>query len=141
MNRVVLDTDVLVAGLRSPAGASAEVLRLAQAGRVRLVASVALVLEYEAVATRPEQLCAIGRSRSQVLAVLTDIAAIADEVQSHFNWRPQLHDPDDELVLEAAINGRARYLVSFNRRDFGDAPERFGVKLCTPGDFLRSLRA
>ena len=135
MNRVVLDTDVLVAGLRSPAGASAEVLRLAQAGRVRLVASVALVLEYE------EQLCAIGRSRSQVLAVLTDIAAIADEVQSHFNWRPQLHDPDDELVLEAAINGRARYLVSFNRRDFGDAPERFGVKLCTPGDFLRSLRA
>ena len=85
MNRVVLDTDVLIAALRSPSGGSAEVLRQVQAGHLRLVASVALVLEYEAVATRPEQLQAIGRSRSQVTAVLTDIATIADEVQSYFN--------------------------------------------------------
>lgn len=140
MRRVVLDTDVVVAALRSPHGGSAELLRLARGRRVQLVASVALVLEYEAVATRPDQLRAMGSLRGEVLGVLTDIAALCDEAQSHFLWRPQVRDPDDELVLEAAINGRAEYLISFNRRDFGSAPARFGVRLCTPADFLRSFR-
>ena len=140
MIRAVLDTDVVVAALRSPFGGSAEVLRRARVGSLRLLASVALVLEYEAVATRPEQLRAIGMSRRQVLAVLTDIVAIAEEVESHFVWRPQLHDPDDELVLDVAINGRAEHLVSFNRRDFGAAPARFGVRLSTPAELLRSLQ-
>lgn len=141
MQRVVLDTDVVVAALRSPWGGSAEILRLARLGRLQLVASLALVLEYEAVATRPEQLRAIGKTRRQVLSALDDIAAIADEAHGHFRWRPQVRDANDELVLEAAINGRARLLMSFNQRDFGTAPSRFGVQLCTPADYLRSLRA
>lgn len=139
MQRIVLDTDVVVAAFRSPGGASAEVLRLARYGRVRLVASVALVLEYEAVVTRPEQLRAIGTTRQVVLSALDFIAALADEAHGHFRWRPQLRDPADEMVLEAAINGRAGVLLSFNRRDFGTAPMRFGIQLCSPGDFLRSL--
>lgn len=141
MIRVVLDTDIVVAALRSPRGGSAEVLRLARAGRLQLVASMALLLEYESVATRPDQLRAIGASRRQVLSALDDIAALADEAQRHFRWRPQLRDAADEMVLEAAINGRARFLMTFNRRDFGAAPARFGVLLCTPADFLRSLQA
>ena len=59
MERVVLDTDVVVAAMRSRTGASAEVLRLAGAGRLRLLVSVPLILEYEAVTTRPEQLKAM----------------------------------------------------------------------------------
>lgn len=141
MIRVVLDTDVLLAALRSPTGGSAEVLRLARAGQIQLLASVALVLEYESVATRPEQLRGIGATRQQVLSALDFIAAIADEAQGHFRWRPQVRDPADEMVLEAAINGRAGVLMTFNRRDFGAAPARFGIRLSTPGDFLRSLRA
>ncbi|MBK7459762.1 MAG: PIN domain-containing protein, partial [Betaproteobacteria bacterium] len=81
MQRIVLDTDVVLAALRSPAGGSAEVVRLARHGQVRLVASVALMLEYEAVATRPEQLRAIGATRQSVLSALDFIAAIADEAQ------------------------------------------------------------
>ena len=53
-------------------------------------------------------------------------------VETHFMWRPQLRDPADELVLEAAINGQAAALVTFNRRDFGAAPARFGIDLLTP---------
>jgi len=140
MIRVVLDTDVIVAALRSPGGGSAALLRLARGGHLQLVASVALVLEYEAVATRPEQLRAMGFSRREALATLTDIAALCDEVEGHYLWRPQVQDPDDELVLEAAINGRASHLISFNRRDFVVAPSRFGVRLCTPAEFLRSIR-
>ena len=141
MIRVVLDTDVVVAALRSPRGGSAEVLRLVRAGRMRLVASVALVLEYEAVTTRPEQLHAIGATRRQVLAALDDLVVLADEARGHFRWRPQLQDAADDMVLEAAINGRAGMLMSFNRRDFGAVPARFGVLLCTPADYLRSLQA
>jgi len=139
MIRVALDTDVVVAALRSPSGGAAEVLRLARSGRVKLVASVALVLEYEAVVTRSEHLRVIGATRRQVLSALADMAAMADVAQTHFKWRPQLRDPTDEMVLEAAINGRARFLLSFNQRDFGGAPARFGVRLCTPATFLRSL--
>ena len=139
MQRIVLDTDVVLAALRSPAGGSAEVVRLARHGQVRLVASVALMLEYEAVATRPEQLRAIGATRQSVLSALDFIAAIADEAQGHFRWRPQVRDPADEMVLEAAVNGRASVLMTFNRRDFGAGPASFGIRLCTPGDFLRSL--
>ena len=140
MQRIVLDTDVVVAALRSPVGGSAEVVRLARHGQVRLVASVALMLEYEAVATRPEQLRAIGATRQSVLSALDFIAAIADEAQGHFRWRPQVRDPADEMVLEAAVNGRASVLMTFNRRDFGAGPASFGIRLCAPGDFLRSLR-
>ncbi|MCC7150969.1 MAG: putative toxin-antitoxin system toxin component, PIN family [Rubrivivax sp.] len=140
MRRVVLDTDVMVAALRSRTGAAAQILSLATRGQVQPLVSVPLMLEYEAVLTRPEQLQAMRVSVETVLAVLNDFAALADEVQGHFRWRPQVRDVNDEMVLEAAVNGRADALVSFNLRDFGSAPARFGVRLCTPGQFLGSLR-
>lgn len=139
MSRVVLDTDVLAAALRSPSGASAEILRLAMLGRVRMLVSVPLMLEYEAVTLRPEQLQAMRRTADEMQAVLDDIAALAEEVHGHFLWRPQTRDAADEMVLESAVNGQARALITFNLRDYGDAPARFGVRLCTPSQFLRSF--
>jgi predicted nucleic acid-binding protein len=71
--------------------------------------------------------------------VLDELAERVVRVHGWFQWRPQVRDPADEMVLEAAVNGGADALVSFNRRDFGDAPARFGILLATPGQFLRSL--
>lgn len=139
MQRVVLDTDVVVAALRSPAGASAELLRRVHAQRLGMLASVPLFAEYEAVLTRPEQLRATQQSAAAMRRLLDELAERVLRVDGWFLWRPQLRDPADEMVLEAAANGRADALVSFNRRDFGDAPARFGVVLATPGQFLRSL--
>ncbi len=139
MNRAVLDTDVLVAALRSPGGASAELLRRVYAGRLVMLASVALFTEYEAVLMRPEQLRAAGRSAAAMRRALDELAERAVCVHCWFQWRPQLRDPADEMVLEAAVNGGAEALVSFNRRDFGAAPTRFGLVLAAPGPFLRSL--
>ena len=140
MTRVVLDTDVLVAALRSPRGASAEVLRLVRAGRLSMLASVALFTEYEAVVMRPEQLLAVGQSAMAMSRALDELADRVVHVNVWYQWRPQLRDPADEMVLEAAVNGRADYLLSFNRRDFADAPTRFGLVLAAPGPFLRSLK-
>ena len=138
--RLVLDTDVIVAGLRSPSGASAGLLAAALGGEVTLLANVALVLEYEAVCARPEHRQAAGLSITEVSVFLDAVAGLVQPVQSHFLWRPQLRDPSDEMVLEAAVNGAADAIVSFNHRDFGTAPASFGVLLLLPRDALRRLQ-
>jgi len=68
------------------------------------------------------------------------VLAIVEPVETHFLWRPQLRDPADELVLEAAVNGRAEALVTFNRRDFGAVPVGFGIDVLTPAEAIRRIR-
>lgn len=138
--KLLLDTDVIVAGLRSPTGASAELLRMARRGQIMLLASVPLFVEYEAKCTEDEHLTAAGLSREEVAAFLDGLAAIVQPVSIHYAWRPQLNDPADEMVLEAAVNGGARILVTFNRRDFGDVPGRFGIDLLLPSEALGRVR-
>src|SRR5438445_927632 len=127
--KVVLDTDVIVAGMRSPSGASAAILREVRQGRVTLLVSVPLAMEYEAICSEAEHRLAAGLSESEVEVFLDAVVAIAEPVETHFLWRPQLRDPGDEMVLEAAVNGQADLLVTFNVRDFGTVPSRFGIEL------------
>lgn len=136
---LVLDTNVLVAGLRSPTGASAALIDRALSGAFTPVLSVALVLEYEAVCRDPAQRIVSGLSETEVETIITALCAVADPVTPRFLWRPQLHDPADEMVLDAAINGAADALVTFNRQDFGQAPARFGIVLLSPREVLRRL--
>ena len=103
------------------------------------MASVAPMLEYEAVCSRAEHLEAAGISNAQLSVFLDAVAALAEPVESHYVWRPRLRDPEDEMVLEAAVNGRAKAIVTFNVRDFGVAPAEFGVRVLLPRDALRSL--
>lgn len=138
--KLVMDTDVVVAGLRSPTGASAELLRMARKGQVTLLVSVPLFVEYEAKCLEAEHLAAAGLSREEGVIFLDGLAAIAEPVNIHYAWRPQLSDPAEEMVLEAAVNGGARMLVTFNRRDFGNAPGQFGIELLLPSEALRRIR-
>jgi putative PIN family toxin of toxin-antitoxin system len=138
--RVVLDTAVVVAALRSPRGASAELLRAARTGQVTLLASVALALEYEAVCREAEHGLASGLSEEEVGTFVTAVIALAEPVTRHFLWRPQLGDPDDEMVLEAAVNGRAQALVTFNVRHYREVPRRFGIAVLLPQAALARIR-
>lgn len=137
--RLVLDTDVVVAAMRSPSGASAALLGAALDGTVTLLANVALMLEYEAVCSRTEHLTAAGLSTQELGVFLDALAALAEPVETHYLWRPQLRDPSDEMVLEAAVNGGAQAIVTFNLRDFGLAPSAFGIDVLLPRDALRRL--
>ena len=105
--RLALDTDVVVAAMRSPTGASAAILQAARQGRTTLLVSVALALEYEAVCGKAEHRLASGLSDRDVDVYVTAVIALAEPVETHLLWRPQLRDPGDEMVLEAAVNGRA----------------------------------
>jgi len=135
-----LDTDVIVAAMRSPSGASAAILREARQGRVTLLLSVPLAVEYEAICSEAEHRLAAGLSEREVKAFLDALMAMAEPVERHFLWRPQLRDPGDEMVLEAAVNGRADILVTFNVRDFGLVPSRFGIEVMIPRDAIERIR-
>lgn len=139
--RLVLDTDVMVAALRSATGASRRLLLAALERRRELtvLVSVPLLIEYEAVLTRPEHLKAAGVSGTDVEGLLDAFAAVAEPVTLAYLWRPTLPDMDDDMVLEAAVNGQADSIVTFNRRDFGAPAEQFGVLVLSPGDAVRRL--
>ena len=97
-------------------------------------------MEYESVCFRPEHIAAAGLDTRQVGVFLDGLAHIVEAVEVHFLWRPQLRDPADELVLEAAVNAAAQALLSFNVRHFAKAVERFQLRVEQPGSFLRSLK-
>ena len=139
--KCVFDTDVVVAAIRSPKGASAALIRALQLGQVKVAASVALFVEYEATCTRPEHVSAAGLHISEVSDFLDALAGLMDPAEIHFLWRPQLRDPGDDMVLEAAVNAMADVIVSFNIKDYADVPQRFGIKVLLPCDALARLRA
>jgi putative PIN family toxin of toxin-antitoxin system len=138
--KLILDTDVVVAAMRSPSGASAEIIRLARRGRVTLMVSVALALEYEAVCKRTEHQVAAELNEKEVNVFVDTIISLAEPVTMHFLWRPQLRDPCDEMVLEAAINGELDALVTFNSKDFGDVPGHFGLELSLPREVIMRMK-
>ena len=140
--RLVLDTDVLLSGLRSTIGASRVLLLAVEAGVVTPLVSVATVIEYEAVLKRAEHLQAARLDAEDVDRFLDAFVAHADHVTPYVQTRPSVRDPDDEIFAELAVNGHADALVSFNTRDYRPAnPQapRLSIPVCRPGDILRSL--
>ena len=137
----VLDTDVMVAALRSDKGASRPLLLAALNRKFELLVSVPLIIEYEAVLTRPEHLISSGLSSDEVGRVLDDVAAVAKPVRLAFRWRPQLPDPDDDMVLETAVNGGGHAIVTFNQRDFLPAAKKFECSVILPATALEKMRS
>lgn len=136
----MLDTDVVVAAMRSPTGASAAILRAARRGKLSLLLSVALALEYEAVCRQAEHRLASGLRDQEVETFVTAVIAMAEPVKIHFLWRPQLRDAGDEMVLETAVNGGADALITFNVRDYGEVPSRFGIAVLLPREAIGRIK-
>lgn len=137
--KALLDTSVLVAAFRSRHGASNRILQIAAEGRFGVLCSPALFLEYEDVLKRPEQRAVHGMTERTIDLLMRDLADLIEPVEVHFRWRPQLSDANDEMVLEAALNGRAECLVTHNEADFRAAAQRFRLKVKRPKDFLKEM--
>jgi putative PIN family toxin of toxin-antitoxin system len=140
VRRVVLDSSVVISAFRSRHGAANGLLRLVAERRIVQLATPALFLEYEDVLKRPEQRAVSGLTIAALDGALAALAAAVEPVEARFSWRPQLADADDEMVLEAAVNGRADALVTHNLADFVDAAPRFGLLVLRPGDVLERMK-
>ena len=115
---------------------------MARRGKIQLLASAALAIEYEAVCRREEHWRAAGLSIAEVgrfLDAVIELIELIEPVEILFLWRPQLRNPGDELVLEAAANGRADVIATFILRDFEPVQQRFGIQVLTPKDTLMRL--
>ena len=133
---IVIDTNVLVAGLRSRRGASFMLLSLVGSGHFGINLSVPLVLEYEEVLLRSES--SIALRRFAIENVLDYHCSVARRHQIFFLWRPYLKDPRYDMVLELAVKAGCRFIVTYNLRDFAGC-ERFRVRALRPVEFLRHI--
>jgi putative PIN family toxin of toxin-antitoxin system len=137
MTRIVLDTNVLVAAMRSKQGASHRLVQMIAADApFRIAVSVPLVLEYEMALKRRGNL-----SEEEAEAVVDYLCSVADRREIYFLWRPFLRDPSDEMVLEVAVGAEAECIVTHNIRDFAGVEEQFGVRAVRPGAFLVEMEA
>jgi putative PIN family toxin of toxin-antitoxin system len=135
--QVVLDTNVLVAGLRSQKGASFRLLALIGAdSRFEINLSVPLVLEYESALKRPGTVPTL--THDDVDAVLDYLCSVGHHREIYFLWRPVLRDPKDDMVLEVAVEASCEFVVTHNLRDFRGI-ERYGVRALSPSEFLREI--
>jgi predicted nucleic acid-binding protein len=130
----------MVAALRSNTGASRQLLIFALTKRFELLLSVPLMLEYEAVLKRPEHLRTASATRDDIDAILDALGAAGVPVIPNFSWRPELTDPGDEMVLEAAVNGQADLIVTFNVAHLRHAARRFGIRVIRPPEALSIVR-
>jgi putative PIN family toxin of toxin-antitoxin system len=136
----VLDTCILVSALRSRKGASNTLLRCVGEGAVTPIVSISVFLEYEAVLKRAEHRLATGMSLEAIDLFLAALASSCKGTEPNFRWRPQLADPGDEMILEAALNGGATAIVTHNFKDFGAATTQFGIAVLTPQEALKRIR-
>lgn len=139
MIRVVVDTDVMVAAFDSPNGASRQLLVDILDGKAALPLSVGLMFEYEAVLTRPRLLKMTGVSAAEVGEVLDELARLCIPVPLDYRWRPAATDPDDDMVIETAVNGIADVIATFNIADMAPGAARFGIAVERPADVLRRI--
>ena len=133
---VVVDTNVLVAGLRSRNGTAFKLLSLIGQNRFKICLSVPVVIEYEDVLLA--QLEHLHFSEADVRDFLDYLCSVGRHQAVHYLWRPYLRDAKDDLFLEVAVAGNCDAIITYNLRDFGGA-DKFGVRILTPGDFLQHI--
>lgn len=134
--RYVIDTNVLVTGLRSNQGTAFQFLSSLGSFSHQLIVSTPLVLEYEDVLNRPGLVA--GISQNDIADFIDYLISISEECRIHFLGRPFLPDPKDDMVLELALAGGADYIVTYNKKDFTGI-EQFGLQTVTPGEFLNLI--
>jgi predicted nucleic acid-binding protein len=134
---LILDTSVLIAGLRSSLGASYALLGLVGCGRFTVGLTAALVLEYEA--TCMKSLDALGLTADDVRELLDYWCNVGKLAGIRFRVRPSVADPGDELVLEAAVATGSDWIVTHNIRHMAAGAARYGIEVIRPGEALRRL--
>ena len=134
--RIVLDTNVLYAGLYSSKGASFKVLRAIEEGKLQIVISTTLLFEYEDILRRNQAI--LGLSNQEIEKILDYLCLRSEHQKIYFLWRPYLSDPKDDHLLELAIASETKLIVTHNTKDFKGV-EGFGIRSITPKKLMEEL--
>ena len=137
-SRVILDTNVLFAGLYSSTGASYQLLRLVDDGKLRPVLSVSLLFEYENILARNSAV--LNLTQKQIEIVLDNLCALSDFQKIYYLWRPFLRDPKDDHVLELAVAASVQTIITHNLKDFAGVEKIFGIQIIPPGKYLEMIK-
>lgn len=135
---IVIDTNIIVSGLRSDRGAAFRLLQLVGTGLFGINLSVPLLLEHEDVLHRGKP--SLPVSSAAIDAVLDFHSRVARHHKIYFLWRPFLRDPKDDLVLELAVKAGCEYIVTYNKRDFVGV-EQFNLQVVDASEFLLRIGA
>ncbi len=136
-NVIIMDTNVLFAGLYSSTGASFQILRLLDDRKIKPIVSTTLLFEYEDVLKREQTI--LGLSNKQVDIILDNICVLSKFQEIYFLWRPYLKDPKDDHILEVAVASKTKIIVTHNLKDFKGV-EKFGIKAITPSNYLGVIK-
>jgi predicted nucleic acid-binding protein len=129
-----------VTAIRSSGGAARVIVTMILRGQVTGLMDVKLGLEYRDVALRPEHLSASELSQQEVLGLIESLEAASETVEIVIQFRPLSSDPNDDMILDLAINGHAEAVITKNAKHFGAAGGRFGIPILSPAEFLRQER-
>ncbi len=135
--RVILDTNVLYAGLYSSRGASHQILRALQRGRVEIVISTALLFEYEYILKRNK--IELELSDRDIEKVLDNLCRLGEYQKIYFLWRPYLSDSKDDHILEVAVASGTKTILTHTVKDFKGS-EKFGIRVITPRKLLEEIK-
>ena len=135
--KVVLDTNVLYAGLYSATGASHQIFRAIERGTIKIVISTALLFEYEYILQRNRT--ELGLSGRDIEKVLDNLCRLSKHQKIYFLWRPYLTDPGDDHILEVAVASGTKTIVTHNVKDF-KGTDKFGVRAITPRKLLEEIK-
>jgi uncharacterized protein len=130
MMDLVIDTNVLVAGLLSPFGACGEIVRMISSGELTLSFDARILLEYNEVLRRPRFMFEEEKGASLLDYIMYRGQTLASSPLNH-----SLPDPDDEPFLEVALASQAACLVTGNQKHF-PAKLRQGTKVLSPKEFI-----
>jgi uncharacterized protein len=141
IERIVIDTSVFVAALKSREGGSREVLRLCLEGRCRPLMGQKLFTEFEELMGRDELFKRSGLSATERDELLDAFLSVCEWTHVFFLWRPNLSDEDDNHLIELAVAGAATKLITHNLRDFRSGELRFPqLQIVDPATFLKTWR-
>ena len=134
--RIVIDTNVLFAALKSRRGASYKLVSLLPSKRFSIAISVPLIIEYEDVLRRGK--LPVSTTEKDISDFIDFFCHVGDQQDIFFLWRPFLPDPSDDLVLEVAVAGSCDAIITYNKRHFTNV-EKFGLKILDPKEFLTEI--
>lgn len=139
---VILDTNVVFQALYSQDGASHFILGLVRCQKIKLALSMKVFTEYEAVLKRKKNLRLMDLTEEDVEKVLTFLAFMGRPFDTHFLFRPNLKDEDDNIFVELALASNARFLITSNTKDFKrNAQLKFAdFEVVTPAEFAKMWR-